>query len=172
MDWSSPDTWRWAWLVAAVVLTVAEATTAGAFVFLPFAAGATVATVAAFAGAGVAVEWLAFLLASAAASAVLWPLGRRLERRSSAAKVGAGRWAGREGYVLEDIPGGPGGTGLVRLDREQWRAESAVGGPIRRGATVLVTRVDGTRLVVLPLDDPLDGLASSGDPSGDDKERA
>ena len=165
MDWSSPDSRRWVWLVVAVALTVGEVTTAGAFVFLPFALGAAVATVAAFAGAGVAVEWLAFLLASGAASAVLWPLGRRLEQASPASRVGAGRWAGREGYVLEDIPAAPGSTGLVRLDREHWRAESAVGVPIRRGSTVLVSRVDGTRLVVLPLDEP------AIDPP-DDRERA
>jgi hypothetical protein len=29
-----------------------------------------------------------------------------------------------------------------------------VGVPIRAGSTVLVSRVDGTRLVVLPLDEP------------------
>ena len=63
-------------------------------------------------------------------------------------------WVGRQAYVLRDIPSGPGATGLIRLDREEWRAESLMGMPIRAGSTVLVSRVDGTRLVVLPLEEP------------------
>ena len=40
---------------------------------------------------------------------------------------------------------------MIRLDREVWRAESSLDIPITVGSTVLVTRVDGVRLVVLPL---------------------
>lgn len=154
MDWNSPDTWRWIWVVAAAAFALGEIATAGSFFSLPFAVGALVAAVASFAGASVTVSWLAFLVVSAGAFAVLWPLGRRLDRRAPQTKVGAGRWAGREALVLSDIPGGPGGTGLIRLEREHWRAESGTGVAIPAGSTVLVTRIDGTRLVVLPLQDP------------------
>ncbi len=154
MDMSSPDTWRWIFLVLAVAFTVGEIALAGTFFLLPFAAGAGVAALAGFVGASVGILWLLFLVISAAASSVLWPLRRRLDTRNPRSEIGANRWVGRQAYVLRDIPGTAGDTGLVRLDREEWRAESLVGIPIAAGSTVLVSRVDGTRLVVLPLDEP------------------
>ena len=156
MDFGSPETWRWIWLGAAVAFTVGEIAVAGSFFLLPFGAGALAAAVVALLGASVALSWLAFVGVSAAASAVLWPLGRRLDRRTPSHAIGANRWVGRQGYVLREIPGGPGATGLIRLDREEWRAESLMGGPIPAGATVLVSRVAGTRLIVVPLEVPLD----------------
>jgi membrane-bound ClpP family serine protease len=38
----------------------------------------------------------------------------------------------------------------VRIDRETWKAESTNGLGVAAGATVLVTHVSGTRLVVSP----------------------
>jgi membrane protein implicated in regulation of membrane protease activity len=153
VDLSSPESWRWIWLIAALVFLVGETVTPAAFFFLPFAAGALVSLALALAGAGVGPEWLAFVGVSGLSFAALWPVGRRLDQRSSSHGVGANRWIGKQGVVLADIPGVVGETGLVRVEREQWRAESGVGLPIPKGATVLVTRVHGTRLVVLPLDD-------------------
>lgn len=150
MDLNSPDTWRWIWLIAAVVMAVGELSTAGAFFFMPFALGAVVAAAAAFAGVSVGFEWLLFVGTSALGFAVLFPIGRRLDRRGSPHAIGAGRWVGKEGVVLEEIPAGLNATGLVRLEREQWRAESVTGAAIRPGSEVLVLRVDGTRLVVAP----------------------
>ncbi|HWC12185.1 MAG TPA: NfeD family protein [Acidimicrobiales bacterium] len=155
MDFSSPDTWRWIWVAAALVFTVGEIAVAGSFFLLPFGVGAIVAAVMAFVGGSVALEWLAFVLVSAIGSAVLRPLARRLDQGPTHA-IGATRWVGREAYVLRDIPSEPGATGLIRLDREEWRAESLMGVPIPAGSTVLVSRVDGTRLVVLPLQEPLE----------------
>ena len=153
MDFSSPETWRWVWLGTAAVFAVGEIAVAGSFFLLPFAAGALVAAVVAFLGGAVALEWLAFVIVSGLGAAVLRPLARRLDLGPSHA-IGANRWVGRQAYVLRDIPSEPGATGLIRLDREEWRAESLMGIPIRAGSTVLVSRVDGTRLVVLPLDEP------------------
>jgi len=155
MDMGSAETWRWVFLVLAVGFTVGEIAMAGTFFLLPFAAGAAAASLAGFAGAPVGIEWLIFVVISAAASAVLWPLRTRLDNRNPRSEIGANRWVGRQAYVLKDIPGTVGETGLVRLDREEWRAESLVGVPIQAGSTVLVSRVDGTRLVVLPLEEPL-----------------
>ena len=166
MDLSSPDTWRWIFLIAAVVFTVGEIAVAGTFFLLPFGAGALAAALAAFAGLSVALEWLAFVVVSAGASAVLWPLGRRLDRKSPHQAIGATRWVGRQALVTRDIPAQPGATGMVRLDREEWRAESMMGIPIRTGSTVLISRVDGTRLVVLPLEEPSQVPQDPPSPSG------
>ena len=154
MDFTSPDTWRWIFLVIAVLFTVGEIAMAGTFFLLPFAAGALAAALAGFVGLSVGIEWLIFVAVSAVASLVLWPLRRALDSSNPQSEIGANRWVGRRAYVLRDIPGGAGETGLVRLDREEWRAESLLGIPIPSGSTVLVSRIDGTRLVVLPLDEP------------------
>ena len=154
MDFGEPELWRWVWLVAVVGFIVGELAVAGSFYLAPFALGAVVAALAAFAGVPVPVEWALFVGGSAAGFAALRPLSRRLERRAPYSPVGSARWASREALVIEDIPGGPGGGGRIRLDREEWRAESLTGAPIRAGSTVLVHRVDGTRLVVIPLDEP------------------
>jgi membrane protein implicated in regulation of membrane protease activity len=141
-------------MVAVIAFTVGELAVAGSFLLAPFAVGALVAAVAAFAGVAVPVEWVLFLAGSAATFAAQRPLARRHEAGSPHSPVGAQRWVSREALVIEDIPGHPGGGGRIRLDREEWRAESLTGAPIRAGATVLVSRVDGTRLVVVPLDEP------------------
>ena len=154
----TPELWRWIWLALGVGLLVGEITVAGSFFLMPFGIGALAAAAVAFLGGGVGLEWAVFVVVSAAGSAVLWPLGRRLDRRSPRHAIGATRWEGREAVVVREIPAGTGNTGLIRLDREEWRAESLTGLPIRAGSTVLVSRVAGTRLIVLPLEDPLDVL--------------
>ncbi len=158
MDLASSEAWRWIWLGAAVVFTLGEISLAGSLFFLPFAVGAAAAAVVAFAGGPVAVEWLVFVLVSGTAFALLWPVGRRLDRSRPTAKVGANRWVGREAVVVSTIPAGAGSTGMVRVDREEWRAESLTSCAIASGSTVLVSRVDGTRLVVVPLEEALPGL--------------
>jgi membrane protein implicated in regulation of membrane protease activity len=151
MDLNSPDTWRWIWLVTAVALGFAETVTPVAFVFLPLALGAALAAVLAFAGVALPIEWLAFVLGSGIAYAVLLPVGKRMARgHGLPTSVGAQRWVGRQAHVLQTIP--PRGTGVVRLDREEWRAESGTDVAIPAGSTVLVTRLDGTRLEVVPLE--------------------
>src|SRR6266540_4179033 len=104
MDVNSPETWRWIWLVAVVVFTLAS----------------------------------------------LVPLGRRLEGRDEVHPVGANRWEGRTDTVVTEIPAGKHETGMVRLDRETWRAESTNGMGVAAGATVLVTHMTGTRVIVSP----------------------
>lgn len=153
MDLGAAETWRWIWLALAVALLVGELSTATFFI-LPFAVGAAVASVASFAGLGVAWSWLAFVGVSAAASALLIPYGRRLDARSPSEGIGAHRCIGKEALVLTDIPGPAGSTGLVRVEREEWRAESLLGVPIGAGSTVVVRRIDGTRLVVVALSEP------------------
>jgi membrane protein implicated in regulation of membrane protease activity len=150
MDVNSPETWRWIWLVAVVLFALAEVFTPVLFFMLSFALGAAVAAVAAFAGGGALVQWLLFVGVTAASLAALVPLGRRLEGRDEVHPVGANRWEGRTATVVTEIPAGKHQTGLVRIDRETWKAESTNGMGVPDGATVLVTHVTGTRLIVSP----------------------
>lgn len=146
----SPELWRWIWVCTAVVFFVGEMATAGSFFALPFALGATLATILAFIGVDVTWQWLGFVVASGAASAILWPLAKRLDRRGSPSEgtPGSRRWIGQRAEVIQGIPSGVAQTGVIRLEREEWRAESADGSPIEAGAVVRVLRIDGTRAVV------------------------
>ncbi|HSH23069.1 MAG TPA: NfeD family protein [Acidimicrobiales bacterium] len=148
----SPEFWRWVWLAVAATAAVGEMATAGSFFVLPFAVGGVVAAVLAFAGVDVAVEWLAFVAVSVAGVVATRPLARRLDSTAPAEGIGARRWIGQTATVLEAIPAGPHETGLVRLGRERWRAETLEGTSVAPGTLVKVVDMVGTRLVVWPLD--------------------
>ena len=141
-----PEQWRWIWLVTAVLFAVGEMATPGSFFLAPFAVGAAVAAVLAFADVSVVVEWTAFVVVSVACLAALRPLARRLDRNGVTAGIGSRRLIGRLGVVLEAIPAGDLGT--VRVDREEWRAVAADGGALEEGAKVVITEVEGTKVVV------------------------
>lgn len=145
------------WFVVAVAFAAGEVAVAGSFFLLPFAIGAAAGGATALLGGEMMIQIVVAALASALSAAVLIPYGRRLGQSSDHGGVGAHRWVGKEAVVLTDIPG-RGEVGRIRVDREEWMAESLTGAPIRTGSTVLVRRVDGTRLVVLPLDEPLPEL--------------
>ncbi|HET6950110.1 MAG TPA: NfeD family protein [Acidimicrobiales bacterium] len=154
----SPETWRWLWLVTAAVFAIGEMTTPGSFFLAPFALGAFVASLLAFADVSVPIEWAVFLAVSVATLFALRPVARRLDREALDDGVGARRLLGRTATVLRDIPAGN-ELGMVRVDREEWRAQSADGRPIATGANVRVTEVQGTRVVVARVDASLDDPA-------------
>lgn len=146
-----PEVWRWVWLSAAVVFALGEMASAGTFFLAPFAIGATVATVLSFVGAPVAITWVVFIALSIGSFAALRPLATRLDAAGGNPRgVGAGRLVGESGVVLTPVPSGPDEVGMVRVGREEWRAQSADGAPIPKDTQVTVVEVRGTRIVVFP----------------------
>jgi membrane protein implicated in regulation of membrane protease activity len=143
----SPEQWRWVWIITAAVFAVGEMSTPGSFFLAPFALGALVAAILSFAGVGVAATWVVFLVVSVISLAAMRPLARRLDRSAIDDGVGARRLVGNRATVLRDIPGGT-ELGMVRVDREEWRAQSSDGTPIPAGTTVRVAEVQGTRVIV------------------------
>lgn len=143
-----PDIWRWIWLLATAMFAGGEMLVAGSFFLAPFAVGAVVATVAAFAGVSLLVQWAAFVGVSAAAFAALRPLARRLDANAPNHPVGATRLAGHPAVVTAAITGG--GVGMVRVDREEWRAETEDAQTVAVGTPVTILEVRGTRLIVAP----------------------
>jgi membrane protein implicated in regulation of membrane protease activity len=144
-----PEQWRWIWLAVAFVFAVGEMATPGSFFLFPFAVGALVAAVLAFADVGLTAEWIAFVAVSVGAVAAFRPLARRLDLAGDDHGVGARRLIGQTGTVLREIPGGS-ELGLVRVDREEWRAESFDGSLIASGSAVKVADIQGTRVIVAP----------------------
>ena len=154
-----PESWVWVWLLGALFFALGEMATPVTFFLLPFAMGALLAALTAFLDLGIGIEWAVFVAGSLATFFALRPLSRRLDRQGHDVGIGSRRLLGQEATVLEDIPGtGNLGLGLVRVGREEWRAESIDGSPIPTGAQVRVADVRGTRVVVSPL-----GTLSSGD---------
>jgi membrane protein implicated in regulation of membrane protease activity len=147
---NDPDNWRWIWMAVGVAFILGEMATPGSFFLLPFAVGAVVACVVAFAGGGIGLQWLLFVAVSAVASVALIPLRRRLDLDEPIDGVGARRLLNQEAVVISAVGPGPNGVGRVQLGREEWRAESATRVGIPVGAVVKVIEVRGTCVVVAP----------------------
>ena len=143
-----PETWRWIWLAATAIFAIGEMASAGTFFLAPFAIGAGAAAILAFADVGLAWQWLAFVGVSLATFASLRPLARRLDQGEPSDGIGSKRLIGQSATVLEPIPEGHNELGLVRVHREEWRAQTVDGSGAPAGSLVHVVEQRGTRLVV------------------------
>lgn len=142
------ELWRWLWTLFAIVVGIGEIFTAG-FFLLPFAIGGGAAAILAWVGAPVIAQWLVFFGVSTISLVYLRRfIGRQDEGEQP--RVGANRWIGSEGIVLQGIDPHT-GSGMVRILNEEWRA--AAPGKIEAGAKIVVTNVDGARLIVERLED-------------------
>lgn len=146
-----PDVWRWIWVIVIAGFLIGEMFTPGTFFFLPFAVGALAAAVVAFAGGSIALQWILFVGLAALTSFAFIPLRRRLDRIEPPVGVGSQRILHQEGTIITAIADGPTGSGLVRIAREEWRAESVDHQPIAVGSVVRVVDVKGTGVVVEPI---------------------
>ena len=140
-----PDHIWWVWMVVAALFFVGEIFTA-AFFLLWFGVGAALAGILALIGAGPFWQWGVFIVVSL----VLFAVSRRFAERFTKQQppgIGADRFIGKIGVVLEEIDN-VNNTGRIRIDKEEWRADSDAGDVIPPGEKVHVTRVVGTHLVV------------------------
>lgn len=142
------EMWRWLWTIFAIVLGIGEIFTAG-FFLLPFAIGGAAAAILAWIGANIIAQWLVFFGVSTISLVYLRRfIGRQDEGEQP--RVGANRWVGSEGVVLQGIDPQT-GAGMVRILNEEWRATAP--GKIEAGSRIVVTNVDGARLIVERLED-------------------
>jgi len=145
---TDPETWRWVWLAASVVLTAGEMTVAGTFILIPFGLSALVAMVLAFAGVSLIVQWLVFVPLSGALFALFWRhASASMKNMAAPAGAGESRLVGALGSVISEIPDSPSDSGMVRIGGEEWRAVTD-GEPIAEGSRVKITSMRGTRVVV------------------------
>jgi membrane protein implicated in regulation of membrane protease activity len=135
------------WLIVAAVLgTIEIATTTLAFGLLGLAA--LVAAGAGFAGGGGAIQFGAFILASAVGLGVARPFAMRHIRHPPLLRTGTAALVGRTGYVLEEVTEH---GGRVRIGGEEWSArpydETLV---IPAGTKVDVLQIEGASALVYP----------------------
>lgn len=142
------EIWFWVWVLLAAILMIAEIFTAG-FFLLPFGIGAAAAALLEFLGLAIGWQWAAFVAVSAAMLVLLRRYADRITR-DTPVHAGANRLIGKTGTVIEELNDDPGG--MVRIDREEWRADSPGHEPVPLGTRVKVDRVDGTRLIVHPVE--------------------
>jgi len=145
-----PAQFWWIWMILAAVCIVAEIFTAGFFIFW-FGIGALVAGLLSLFGLGAGWQWAAFVIVSG----VLFAVSRRFAERFTKQQppgIGADRFIGKQGMVLEKIDNRE-NTGRIRIDKEEWRADSETGEDIETGQRVEVTRVDGTHMIVKSIEE-------------------
>jgi len=133
------------WLALAAICIVGEMFTAG-FFLLWFGIGAAVACVLAVVGMSTGWQWASFIVISGVLFLVSRKFSEKLTKKQPPG-IGADRNIGKQGVVLEEI-NNENSTGRLRLEREEWRAESENDEVIPSGEKVIVVRLDGTHLIV------------------------
>lgn len=133
------------WVIAAGVLAVGEIVSLSFFLG-PIAVAAGVAAVAALIGAGLALQIVVFIAASAASLLVLRPIARRHLHTPAQLRTGTAALVGERGVVLERVDGD---GGQIKLAGEVWTAraydEDEV---IEPGARVEVLQIQGATALV------------------------
>ena len=149
------DVWPWVWLTIAVLFTLVEITVlGGSFVLLPFAISAFVASLLGFYDVPIEAQWAVFVIGGG----VLWIGFYRwaktfLRDNVLPPGVGAERLVGMIGIitaavVVDDTER----LGRVTVDGEVWGALTPVDAVLAEGTRVMVTSMQGTRLVVEPVE--------------------
>lgn len=164
-----------AWIVLGVVLIAVELhhlAFYALFAALGCFAGAVVASV--FPGAIAVQVVTAVIVAAAGIVLVRGRVSAAFAHRYEGehARGVHGGLVGQEVLTL-DLVGGLDRVGHVRLAGERWRAVSGADVPIPPGTRVLVTAVEGTTLVVWPVDGdlPVDAQLEAGEGPSPDNEQ-
>lgn len=135
------------WLIAAVVLAVAEVLNLSFYLF-PFAIGAAGAAVVDAVGGGAAPQWIVFAVLTTLGFAVVRPIAKRHLHTPPLIRTGTGALVGRSAIVIERIANDQ-GMGSVRLDGEIWTARAYDEDEVLEpGARVQVIEIRGATALV------------------------
>lgn len=141
--------WVWVWVSLAVILSVAEIFTGG-FFLLPFGIGAAVAALLQFIWPGsIGWQWAAFIGVSSVLLVTMRRFAEHITDNDVPQTMGGNRLLGKTGVVLDAMEP-PECQGLVRVDREEWRAEAPGCSALSKGTLVEVIGVEGAHLIVRP----------------------
>jgi membrane protein implicated in regulation of membrane protease activity len=154
----------WLWAVLAVVLALVEMHHLAFYAMFIAAAAAAAAVIALFAPGAFAVQGLVFAATTVAGIAAVRPyISRAYERRHRGGSMNIkgvhGGFVGQSAITLDEV-GDAHHAGHVRLAGERWLAVRGGGHMIPPGTQVLITAVQGTTLVVWPVDELDSGRSS------------
>lgn len=137
-----------AWLALLILLVLIELATMG-LTTIWFAAGALVATIAAACGAPVLVQVILFLVVSVLMLVFTRPVAMRYFNVGRA-KTNVDSMLGERGIVTGRIDNLH-SCGQVTLKGMEWSARSQeTEGTIEEGTVVIVKKIDGVKLIVVP----------------------
>jgi membrane protein implicated in regulation of membrane protease activity len=140
------------WLILAAVFLLFEIITT-ALVSLWFAVGALVAALAAAVGAALWVQVVFFVLVSALCFILLYPRMQHLVAKNRQA-TNADKVIGQTCIVTQKIDN-LAGTGTVAVDGKTWTARSDTGEAIEAQTLVKIDRIEGVKLIVVTVKQPV-----------------
>ena len=133
------------WMIAAGALAVGEIFSLSFFLG-PIAVAAAIAAVAALIGAGLAIQIVVFIAASAASLLVLRPVARRHLRTPGQLRTGTAALVGERAVVLERVDQD---GGQIKLAGEIWTARAFDEDEVmEEGARVQVMQIQGATALV------------------------
>jgi membrane protein implicated in regulation of membrane protease activity len=156
------DVWPWVWLIVAVGFALIELTVVGgSFVLLPFAVSAFAAAILAYYDVAIEVQWAVFLAGGGLLFFILARWARGFLRENELPPgVGADRLVGLSGIVTVDIdPDDTDRRGRVAIHGEVWGALTTAERALPAGMKVRVRAMQGTRVIVEPLEVSAQGEA-------------
>ncbi len=133
------------WLIIAIAMGVLEACTVQ-LVSLWFAIGGAAACITSLFTDKLTIQLIVFVVVTAVALVATRPIVKRMKQKRPEA-TNADRYIGKHAVVLEAIDNDH-AKGLAKVDNEKWTARSADGQPIEKGARVIVTAIEGVKLIV------------------------
>ena len=136
------------WLAVAVVMAIAEAATVQ-LVSLWFVAGAVAACVTSLITDNIVIQIVVFVAVTAAALIVTRPLVKKIKDRAPE-PTNSDRCIGKEGTVVTAIDNSA-AAGQVRVGSSVWSSRSEDDSIIPAGTRVVVTSIEGVKLIVKPL---------------------
>jgi membrane protein implicated in regulation of membrane protease activity len=144
MEFLTANAWI-LWICVIVMFLVIEAATVG-LTSIWFAVGGLAAMIASLFGAGMAVQFICFLIVSIVALIVTKPLAKRFSAEHQ--HTNADMIIGMEGFVSERIDN-IAGTGAVSVGGKMWTARSTDDKVIfQSGNKVVTIRIEGVKLIV------------------------
>jgi membrane protein implicated in regulation of membrane protease activity len=145
------NVWPWMWLGIGVLFAIIEMTLLpGSFVVLPFALSAFAASIAGFYDVSIEVQWVIFVVGGGLLWFIMYRYARRwVDDNAIAPGVGAARLVGLTAIVTRTIdPDDTDRQGRVSVNGEVWGALTETDAVLVAGAKVVITAVNGTRVVV------------------------
>ena len=136
----------WAiWLIFAAVFAIAEIFTHGFFIFW-FAVGAGAAAAVAAFDVAAYWPWITFVLVTLICVLSTRRFSDRITSKPPE-MAGAERLLGKKGVVIVTVDNAE-TRGLVKVEGDEWRAESDDDSIIEKGEWIIVERIEGTRLII------------------------
>jgi membrane protein implicated in regulation of membrane protease activity len=138
------EDWVW-WMIAAGVLAVGEIATVSFFLG-PIAIAAVLAAIVALAGAGLAAQWIVFIVASMASLGILRPIAKRHIKMPARLRTGTAALVGSRAIVLQRVDAD---GGQVKIGGEVWTARAYDEDDVLEpGVRAHVMKIDGATALV------------------------